>query len=190
MASKAAERLIRVAADVFQREGFHAAGIDRILREAGVARMTLYNQLGSKEELIARALELRNDESLAALMARVEELSPEVGGRALALFDALGELFASEGFRGCLSINAACEFHDPKHPAHRAAASYKRALRGAIEGWLRESGREDAAVMGRSIALLAEGAIITAHVLGEADAAATGRRAAEALLSASARQGG
>lgn len=188
MAGSASERLIRTAAEVFRREGFHAAGIDQILREAGVARMTLYNNLGSKEELIARALELTNGEALERMVRRVEELSPEAGGRPLAVFDALGEWFRSGSFLGCLSINAACEFHDPAHPAHRAAAAYKRALRATIERWVEEAGYEGSGALARRLTLLAEGAIVTAHVLGEADAAEAAREAAATLLSASPRR--
>src|SRR5712691_6433727 len=57
----ARERLLRVAYDLFCRHGVQATGIDRIVADAGVAKMTLYKHFRSKEELIVAALDLRED---------------------------------------------------------------------------------------------------------------------------------
>jgi AcrR family transcriptional regulator len=45
---------------LFYRDGYHATGIDRILADAGVAKMTLYKHFRSKEELILAVLEKRS----------------------------------------------------------------------------------------------------------------------------------
>ena len=49
------EQLIMVATDLFSRHGFHAFDVDRILAEAAVARMTLYNHFLARTILSARA---------------------------------------------------------------------------------------------------------------------------------------
>jgi AcrR family transcriptional regulator len=51
--------LMDTAADLFYRDGYHAVGIDRILAEAGLAKMTLYHHFASKDELIVAVLERR-----------------------------------------------------------------------------------------------------------------------------------
>ncbi|WP_267555739.1 TetR/AcrR family transcriptional regulator, partial [Rhizobium rhizogenes] len=53
------EQLIKVATDLFSRHGFHPVGVDRILAEAGVARMTLYNHFPGKDDLTSAVLDRR-----------------------------------------------------------------------------------------------------------------------------------
>ncbi len=61
MASSRRDHLVDTALAMFMRDGFHATGIDGILSQAGVAKMTLYNHFKSKDELILAALRLRDD---------------------------------------------------------------------------------------------------------------------------------
>lgn len=48
MASNKREQLILTAQALFSREGYHATGIDRIIAESGVAKMTLYKHFKSR----------------------------------------------------------------------------------------------------------------------------------------------
>ena len=48
--------LIDTATRLFSQDGYHAVGIDRILAEAGVAKMTLYKYFPSKKELVVEVL--------------------------------------------------------------------------------------------------------------------------------------
>jgi AcrR family transcriptional regulator len=50
------EHLIKVAAQVFNRMGYHAAGVDRVIAETGIAKTTLYRHFESKEDLIVAVL--------------------------------------------------------------------------------------------------------------------------------------
>jgi AcrR family transcriptional regulator len=43
------EHLIVVAAALYIRFGYHAAGVDQVIAEAGIAKTTLYRHFGSKE---------------------------------------------------------------------------------------------------------------------------------------------
>ena len=63
-ASSKREQLLNTALELFYREGYHATGIDRILAESGVAKMTLYKHFKSKDELIMAALEERHARTL------------------------------------------------------------------------------------------------------------------------------
>ncbi|MCO1692374.1 helix-turn-helix transcriptional regulator, partial [Pseudomonas aeruginosa] len=69
MTSRKREQLLSTAVDLFYREGYHATGIDRILAESGVAKMTLYKHFRSKDELIMAALEVRRPVSYTHLRA-------------------------------------------------------------------------------------------------------------------------
>ena len=56
MASSRRDHLVDTAVRLFNRYGYHATGIDTILKEAGVAKMTLYNHFKSKDDLVVAAL--------------------------------------------------------------------------------------------------------------------------------------
>jgi len=51
----ARERLLAAADEMFYSEGVQTVGVDRVVKKAGVAKASLYNLFGSKEELV-RAL--------------------------------------------------------------------------------------------------------------------------------------
>ncbi|MCP4245656.1 MAG: helix-turn-helix transcriptional regulator, partial [bacterium] len=69
MAVSKKDQLVSVALDLFCRHGFHATGIDTIVAEAGVAKMTLYKHFRSKEDLVVAALELQDRRSREWLAA-------------------------------------------------------------------------------------------------------------------------
>ncbi len=50
MASSKRDLLVETALDLFCSDGFHATGIDKILAESGVAKMTMYKHFKSKDE--------------------------------------------------------------------------------------------------------------------------------------------
>ncbi|MAS43109.1 MAG: TetR family transcriptional regulator [Rhodobacteraceae bacterium] len=186
------DHLIETALRMFYAGGFNATGIDRILAESGVAKMTLYKHFRSKDELILAALHRRDEQFRNWLMGEMERASHDPAARLLAMFDALaiwfrGEAFKGMGFSGCAFINAASEFAAPDHPAHRAAAEHKLRIVDYLERLATEAGAADPRALAEALALLKEGAIATAQVRGMPEAAATARRIAEGLIAASTR---
>ena len=57
MTSAARRRLLDTATRLFYAEGIRAAGIDRIIAEAGVAKATFYNHFPSKDDLVLAYIE-------------------------------------------------------------------------------------------------------------------------------------
>lgn len=51
------QRLLKAATRLFTTEGIRVIGIDRILREADVAKASLYSLFGSKDNLVIACLE-------------------------------------------------------------------------------------------------------------------------------------
>ncbi len=182
------DHLVDTAAELFARHGFHATGINRVLKESGVAKMTLYKHFRSKDELILAALRRRDERFRNWFVRTVEELGRTPRERLLALFDALEEWLARPDFAGCTFINASAEFGAPDDPIHAAAAEHKRLVLGYIRGLARAAGASDAEGLARQLMLLTEGAIVIAQVSGsgqgsgELGAAAEARRAAEVLI--------
>src|SRR5258708_34708744 len=100
------EELVDRALELFYRHGFHATGIDRILAEAGVAKMTLYKHFKSKDELILAALTRRDEKFRTWFMREVERRGRTPRERLLVVFDILAAWVQSRQFRGCMFVNA------------------------------------------------------------------------------------
>ena len=176
------DHLVDTALTLFQRDGFHATGIDTILAEAGVAKMTLYNHFKSKDELILAALRLRDERFRDWFVAAVEARAEKPRGRLLALFGALDEWINQPDFSGCAFINASAEYGRPDDPVHRAAAEHKRLVRDYVRTIAAEAGAPNPGALADVLDLLMEGAIVSAHVSGRRDAAKLARRAATVLI--------
>src|SRR6201982_1633747 len=101
----ARERLLAAANELFYNEGVHTVGIDRVIEKAGVAKASLYNTFGSKDELVRAYLESRHARVSARITGYLERyVTPRE--RLLGVFEAQGELFAEPGFRGCAFASA------------------------------------------------------------------------------------
>jgi AcrR family transcriptional regulator len=181
-ASPRREELVDRALELFYRHGFHATGIDRVLAEAGVAKMTLYKHFRSKDELILAALRRRDERFRSWFMREVERRGRTARDRLLVVFDILQTWFASREFRGCLFVNAAAEFHDPSDPIHAAASEHKRQIRDFLMKLASDAGAADPGRLAGALNLLIEGAISVAHVAGDGKAASDARRTAEFLV--------
>ena len=182
MPVNARERILDTATQLFYRDGIHRVGIDLVIAESGVAKMSLYRHFGSKEELVLAFLDRINTAWFTWLQKRVS--SARVPQRPLTVFDALGEWFRTPTFRGCPFVSSAAEFRDPADPVHQAAWAFKRGLRDYFQTLLREAGRTDHAALADAFLLLADGAMVRAAMEGKPDAAKVARRAGAALLRA------
>jgi AcrR family transcriptional regulator len=178
------EAIVDAALALFQRQGFHATGIDRILAESGAAKMTLYKHFRSKDELVLAALRRCEETFRAWFEERVRAAHGGPRRRLLAVFDVADEWFRSPAFCGCLFINAAAEFGGAEAPARRAAAEAKAATLAFLRELAAEAGAPDPDELARQLNLLLQGAIVMAHAGGDRDAAQAARRAAAALVKA------
>ncbi|GLK90671.1 TetR/AcrR family transcriptional regulator [Pseudomonas turukhanskensis] len=182
MAASKREQLIETALSLFNRVGYHATGIDRILAESGVAKMTLYNHFKSKDELIVAALESRFGEIRQRLDFAREHLEPRAA--VLGAFDGLQEWLKQDDFCGCLFLSAAAEFSDRAHPVHQQAAEQKRFFARYFEDALQRLGVAQPGMLARQLQFLFEGAVEMAHLLGPDQQAAEAKAAALVLLDA------
>ena len=178
------EQLVDSAAEIFCREGFNATGIDKVLREAGVAKMTLYHHFRSKNDLILAALRRRDERFRNWLVRTVEGNANDPRQRLLAVFDALEQWFSAPDFHGCMFINAAAEFGDLADPIHASAAEHKRLVRNYLETLAEDAGAKKPRQLAQQISLLVDGAVVAAQVSGDPSVTKTARAAAEVLIEA------
>jgi AcrR family transcriptional regulator len=181
------ERLLRAADELFYTRGIRNVGIDEVISAAGVAKASLYTHFRSKDELIAEYVRQRDARWRTWFRESVSARASTPRKRLLAVFDVLAEWLASPEFRGCAFQNASIELADVAHPGHVAAAGNKRAVRSYLDELARDAGVADPHALADQLALVAEGAIITALMGGRAETAAvarSARAAASALLRA------
>jgi AcrR family transcriptional regulator len=105
-------RLLDAAEELFFTRGIAATPVDAVIHRAGVSSATLYRAYGSKEALVAAALDRRQQEWVAVWDRAVERQSTDEG-RLLAVFDALDEYRTRpEGSRWCAFLGSAAEYAD------------------------------------------------------------------------------
>jgi AcrR family transcriptional regulator len=175
------ERILRTAYDLFRRHGLQAIGIDRIIAEAGVAKMTLYRHFRSKDELVLAVLDLR--EQLWArswLEWEVERRGGTAEARLLAAFDVFDDWFRRDDYEACSFINVLLEMGAP-HPAGEACVRHLENIRAGVRRLAEEAGIRDTDSFARSWHILMKGSIVAAAE-GDADAALRGKRMARSLI--------
>ncbi len=174
--------LLDTAAALFYRDGYHAVGIDKILAEAGLAKMTLYHHFASKDELIVAVLERRGRGIGAEISAAIEAAGSSPRKRLLALFEWHEGWFDRRDFNGCAFIRAIGEYPAAKSPIHQAVVKQKQAARDRLEAMLAAMEVPDPNAMAIQIHLLLEGAIVSAHTFGDSGIIKSVRDAALALI--------
>ena len=164
------ERILLTAHDLFYRDGLRATGIDRIIAESGVAKLTFYRCFPSKDELIRTFLEHRHERWMAWFVDALGRNGAVSGGGLAPLVPALGEWFADPLFRGCAFINAVAELGDAVPGVAQIARRHKQDMRQVIADLLppdkAQSARADAA------ALATDGAMVRAQLEGAGPALA------------------
>lgn len=177
------DAVLTTAAELFAREGIGATGVDTIIREAGVAKMTLYNHFGSKAELVAEYLRLR-DRRWWDRLDRLSAGLTDPRERLLAFFDGYRDSAAEDDYRGCPFLNGAAEVIDPDHPAYAVTRDHKRANRDRLRAIAVEAGAADPDAISWQLTLLLDGATANANLVKTDEPFAQARAAAAALLDA------
>jgi AcrR family transcriptional regulator len=177
----ARDRILKAASELFYQEGVQNVGIDRIIAQSGVAKMSLYNHFKSKDALIAAWLQQRDANWRDWFQKTVEQQATEPGDRLLAMFDALEEWFSQPDFRGCAFINSSVELVDPEHPGYQVAIEHQQAIHDYILQLVTAAQLENPDVIAEQLLLLVEGAIVVA-MMRRSPAAATPAKAAAATL--------
>lgn len=178
----ARDRILAAASDLFYREGVQNVGIDRIIAESGVAKMSLYNHFKSKDALIAAWLQQRDENWHTWFVPRVEALAIEPRDRLLAIFDVLKEWFEQPDFRGCAFINSSVELVDPNHPGYQVAVEHQRTILSYLLNLLKAAELPDPEGLAQQLLILIEGAIVVAMMQQNAAVAMQAKRTASVLI--------
>lgn len=162
------ERILQTAYALFYRDGIRATGIDRVIAESGVSKVTFYRQFPSKNDLILAFLTLRHERWMAWFSDALQRHGAKRPGLD-ALVATLGEWFASEDFRGCAFLNSVGELGHTLPEVLEVTRRHKADMARAIESLLPAgAGRKQIAA---AAVLAADGAILHAQYEPGAQAA-------------------
>jgi AcrR family transcriptional regulator len=156
------DRLLAAADELFYAEGVHVVGIDRIVGRAGVAKASLYNIFGSKDELVRAYLEKhfrRRQRRIAAVLAAHD--TPRE--RLLGVFAEVENSLEGSEFQGCRFISASAE-GQPGEAGEVVAEEYRGWLRSLFIDLAEAAGAGNPEQFGRQLALLYDGAAVAARM--------------------------
>ncbi|WP_206107793.1 TetR/AcrR family transcriptional regulator [Paludisphaera rhizosphaerae] len=180
----ARERVLETAEDLFYREGVRAVGIDTIIARSGVAKMSLYRNFPSKDDLVVAYLEARNRRFFANWDRAVGSEDAAPRARLRGLIEATLKRVSQAGYRGCPFLNSAAEFPAPDHPARAVISEHKREVRARLLGLCRDLKARNPETLTAQLIVLLDGVYASAGSLTASERAAV-LKGAEAMIDAS-----
>ena len=174
--------VLDTAERLFAGRSSRSVGMDELVRETGLGKMTVYRLFKSKDDLVGAYLSRKAATVLAFLDAELFRLQGDPRAALLSVVDAVEREVTRTGFRGCPFTNVSSEYDDPHHPARGAAADYKFELHMRLERLAEQvvPGRgEDLAAQ---VHLIIDGMYLSGGLLGPDGPASHGRALAERLI--------
>lgn len=169
MAVDTKDRILDVAARMFQEQGFAGTSVATIQRRAEVNSGSLYHFFPSKEALLIGVLKRHREELGPEILDRAASATEDPIERVFALFDVYRARLRSSGCtRGCPVGNLALEVGNAKPRVRALIDGYFSFWVDEVRSWLRAAGeRLPAAVDRRALARLAlsvmEGGVMQAQ---------------------------
>lgn len=176
------ERLLVAADELFYEEGVNTVGIDRIIERAGVAKASLYDAFGSKEELVRSYLARRHEarrERITLKLARYKTAKDKL----LGIFDIMNESVAESTYRGCAFVRASAEARTGS--SAKVVSDETRAwFRLLLADLAREAKARNPDQLAEQFMMLYDGAAVAAHMDANKEAPVAARKVALMLLTA------
>lgn len=180
-ALSASEKILAAADRLFYEEGIQAVGIDKIIKDAGVAMNTLYSYFSSKDLLVEQYLrdrDVRWRKWFNSYLIPHDSLSQNISH----IFDALNDWFHERTFRGCAFINAVGELGDSKPVIYNVSKEHKDNIYKDVLNICLDSKINNPEKYAKQILLLMEGAIVRAYLNEDKEAAISAKEIALSLL--------
>lgn len=179
------ERILKKAYELFYTQGYHVTGINQILEEANVAKASLYQHFGSKEELGVEYIKKVREDWFQAFHTFLSKTT-DPGQKVLACFDFLIYNMKLNNFRGCRFLNLLTEIDDSNSAMREQIIEHKAKLRNTFRSMVSELNASCEKSLVRNIAdatyLLFEAAIIESKLYKDVWPIQTARKTVNVLL--------
>lgn len=164
------DHIIKTASDLFYTKGYNSTGINEIIKEAGIAKATLYNHFKSKDEVCIAYLKYKNGLFIKDLKKFITNKTPGKI-RILGLFDYLIRFFNQKDFNGCWCINTISEIPRENESIRAEILAQKESLVNYIAELIRENlinySEKESLILAKQIYVLYEGAIAESNMQGD-----------------------
>lgn len=180
--SSARQKIIDTALRLFNKQGVHHTGIDQIISESEVAKMTFYNHFATKAKLVAEYLRQRDERWFSQVELHMSRSQDPVG-KILAIFDALYSWFSEPDFYGCPFIRGLSDFDENDDPEIAECVHRHFNQTGVlIEEQLQRAQIKNSKQLAAQILGLIAGAIVVSHATKSPQAALLNKETAKLLL--------
>jgi AcrR family transcriptional regulator len=182
---RARQRLLAAAGELFYQRGIRAVGVDEVVRQAGVAKVSLYRAFPSKDDLIVAYLEER-DAEFWNLWDRVVDGAPDAAAALNGVVALLADAIERPDYRGCPFANFTSEFPEREHAGRLVVERSKRELKSRLSALTAQRSGTDPEGLADALLLLTEGAFSLSQTAqhGRELASRSLRRGACTLLTA------
>lgn len=181
-------QILDAAFDLFYQRGFHAVGINEIIKQANVAKKTLYNHFPSKDDLILATLELHHQDIVQDINAKLTLAVPGKDA-ILVLFECLDTWLNDQTnelpvFNGCYFNKAHAEFSTINPDITSFCISHKQSIKTIFQEQVNdfEDDAEKNKLLTDLLILLREGVLSDTQSLTKKNNAAQAIRFIENLL--------
>jgi len=156
------DRILLTAHDLFYRDGIRATGIDKVIAESGVSKVTFYRYFPSKNDLIRAFLEYRHRRWMDWFVDALRRHGGKPGGGLMPLVPVMEEWFCNPVYRGCAFINTVAELGGSLPDVVEICHSHKQDMVQVIAGLLPDD--ESRQRLANAAAIAIDGAIVRAQL--------------------------
>lgn len=159
------EKILCTADKLFYNKGIKSVGIDTIILESGVAKMSLYKHFSSKDNLVIEYLNNRDKVFYDRFNKYLDDTSSE--NPILDLFTAVVNYFSNEEKPHCPFLNVLVEFSDNNDDFHKIILNNKIKIREKFKDILLKRNSVNIDEKVDHIMLLWHGLIINVQIFGK-----------------------
>jgi AcrR family transcriptional regulator len=181
--ASARERLLVAANELFYAEGVNSVGIDQVIKKAGVAKASLYNTFGSKEELVRAYLRGRHSQTRERIARELHARYRTPRERLAGVFEVQGQLFTEPDFRGCAFICASAE-SDTSEAIEKATGEYRIWVHSLFLDLAYAAGASEPEALAKQLVVIYDGAGVSAWLDHDPSVAKAAAGIARALVDA------
>lgn len=170
-------RILDTASYLFHTQGYNSTGINQIIKEANIAKATLYQYYKSKESLAIDYLETRHTSWMTQFNEFIEKGTTNKE-QLLLSFDFIMYMNDKEDYKGCCFLNMLSEIQPKDLKIREVIIKHKNELRILLASIAKKSSRNTQ----QHIYILFEGALIETQLYREQWAAIEAKTVIENTL--------
>lgn len=172
------DRIVETASRLFYTQGYNNTGINQVIKEAEVAKASLYQYFPSKDDLLVEYLTVTSHYTMDTLR-KVASKHTDAKGKMLSMFDFLIDFSQQTDYQGCNFLNIASEIPRENSKVKALIQNQKTQTRNLFVELLKPIGKE---ALADEMYLLFDGALITSKVYGDIWPILTTKKIAEKLI--------